>query len=782
VSVGAANTSQVAVLGPRGRASLSPASEARPGARLVAFGLLALYGVLEWRTMLYPGVLGRLLGLFVLAMLLAAGRPVIARRSRPLAAAATIVALVAALPLAGVPVSWVIHLRIAVTARAIGHGLSALPQVLVPYSGANPRVTQVMILGAAVLLFDAALLVAFAPGRMEDLRRAGAALPLIALAAVPTTLVRPSTPYLDGALLFALVVAFMWCEKIGSRRLGGAVGLGAVAVIVALFVAPALDQHKPWFNYRALAGSLSPTPVDAFDWSQGYGPIDWPRSGRIVLAIRASHKEYWKTENLDTFNGAGWSSQGPVLGAQSTPRLYASAINEWTQTISVTLKDMHSPEVIGAGTSTEPALPQGVSPQSSPGTWTAGSDLVPNQNYQLTVYAPQPSDAQLAAAGADYAALASGYRAIELPPAPGTPSSSSHFLTGEKATGDQPALVFPAFHSGGAIRSSGGPRHLDGAELIAGSRYYEPIYRLAQQLTRGASTPLQYVQAVERYLAEGFAYNENPPRSSYPLYTFLLSSHRGYCQQFAGAMALLLRMGGVPARVAVGFSHGRFDVKSGQWLVTDYDAHAWVEAWFPHYGWVTFDPTPAADPALANNPPAAAGAALAASAAPAASISAAKTHGGARSAARRQHGSSGGRGSSHGGSIASDGLPWIVALVAVTLIGLLLAATKPLRSSDAMVTELEGALRRIGRPLPGGATLTWLERRVGGSADAAAYVRALRMARFGDDAGLPSAGERRALRRALRLGQGPLGALRSLWALPPRWVAPRRRGTGHRPA
>ncbi|HEY2653668.1 MAG TPA: hypothetical protein VGI50_17225, partial [Solirubrobacteraceae bacterium] len=170
MSVGAANTSQVAVLGPRGRASLSPASEARPGARLVAFGLLALYGVLEWRTMLYPGVLGRLLGLFVLAMLLAAGRPVIARRSRPLAAAATIVALVAALPLAGVPVSWVIHVRIAVTARAIGHGLSALPQVLVPYSGANPRVTQVMILGAAVLLFDAALLVAFAPGRMEDLR------------------------------------------------------------------------------------------------------------------------------------------------------------------------------------------------------------------------------------------------------------------------------------------------------------------------------------------------------------------------------------------------------------------------------------------------------------------------------------------------------------------------------------------------------------------------------------------------------------------------------------
>jgi Transglutaminase-like superfamily len=780
VSVGAASTSQVAVLGPRGRASLSPASEARPGARLVAFGLLALYGVLEWKTLLYPGVLGRLLGMFVLAMLLAAGRPSIARRSRLLAAAATVVALVAVFPLAGVPLSWVFHLRIAVTARAIGHGLSALPQVLVPYSGANPRVTLVMLLGAAVLLFDAALLMAFAPGRMEDLRRAGAALPLIALAAVPTTLVRPSTPYLDGALLFALVVGFMWCEKIGRRRAGGALGLGAAAVIAALFVAPALDQHKPWFNYRALAGSLSPTPIDAFDWSQGYGPIDWPRSGRVVLAIRASHKEYWKTENLDTFNGVGWA-QDPVAGA--TPSPDARALRQWTEPVEVTVKDMRSSNVVGAGISlTEPYLPQGVSPGVGPGTYTAQSDLVPGQNYQLTVYAPEPSDAQLAAAGADYAGLASGYRAIELPPTPGTPSSSSNFLTGEKASGNQPVLVFPAFHSGGAIRSFGGPGHLDGAELIAASRYYRPIYQLAQELTRGASTPFQYAQAVERYLAQNDAYNESPPHSGYPLYTFLLTSHRGYCQQFAGSMALLLRMGGVPARVAVGFTHGRYDSKSGQWLVTDYDAHAWVEVWFPHYGWVTFDPTPAADPALANNPPAAAGAALAASGAPAASISAAKTHGGSRSAAHRQHGSSGAGGSSHGGSIADDGLPWIAALVAVIVIGLLLVATKPLRSSDAMVTELEGALRRIGRPLPGGATLTWLERRVGGSADAAAYVRALRMARFGDGAGLPSAGERRALRRALRLGQGPLGTLRSVWALPPRWVAPRGRGPRRRPA
>ena len=58
-------------------------------------------------------------------------------------------------------------------------------------------------------------------------------------------------------------------------------------------------------------------------------------------------------------------------------------------------------------------------------------------------------------------------------------------------------------------------------------------------------------------------------------------------------MALLLRMGGVPARVSAGFTSGYLRVsRLNQWAVSDLDAHAWVEAWFPSYGWVRFDPTP----------------------------------------------------------------------------------------------------------------------------------------------------------------------------------------------
>ena len=64
-----------------------------------------------------------------------------------------------------------------------------------------------------------------------------------------------------------------------------------------------------------------------------------------------------------------------------------------------------------------------------------------------------------------------------------------------------------------------------------------------------------------------------------PLESFLFTDRAGYCQQFSGAMALLLRMGGVPARVAEGFAPGIFDTKKRRYVVHDFDAHSWVEAY-----------------------------------------------------------------------------------------------------------------------------------------------------------------------------------------------------------
>ena len=95
----------------------------------------------------------------------------------------------------------------------------------------------------------------------------------------------------------------------------------------------------------------------------------------------------------------------------------------------------------------------------------------------------------------------------------------------------------------------------------------------------------------------GFRYTNHPPVfPDAPLVGFVAQSRAGYCQHFAGAMALMLRYLGVPARVAVGFSSGTYQPKQGVWTVTDHDAHAWVEAWFRGYGWLPFDPTPSGRP------------------------------------------------------------------------------------------------------------------------------------------------------------------------------------------
>src|SRR5258708_5931219 len=99
-----------------------------------------------------------------------------------------------------------------------------------------------------------------------------------------------------------------------------------------------------------------------------------------------------------------------------------------------------------------------------------------------------------------------------------------------------------------------------------------------------------------------------------------------------------------------------------------------------------------------------------------------------------------------------------VALIAVLVLGgLALAAflTRPLGPGESELAELERAFARAGRPLGRDTTLLGLERRLAASPDAARYVRALRVARFGEAAERPSKRARRALRAQLRMGLGP---------------------------
>ncbi|MCA0143586.1 DUF3488 and transglutaminase-like domain-containing protein [Blastococcus sp. LR1] len=120
---------------------------------------------------------------------------------------------------------------------------------------------------------------------------------------------------------------------------------------------------------------------------------------------------------------------------------------------------------------------------------------------------------------------------------------------------------------------------------------------LTAELTADAATPYERVLRIQEYLTDrrnGFTYSlsTSPGTSGDDLVDFLRLK-RGYCEQYAGAMAVLVRQAGLPSRVALGYTPGSVQDDRSR-LVTSDDAHAWVEVFFQGYGWVAFDPTPIA--------------------------------------------------------------------------------------------------------------------------------------------------------------------------------------------
>lgn len=118
-----------------------------------------------------------------------------------------------------------------------------------------------------------------------------------------------------------------------------------------------------------------------------------------------------------------------------------------------------------------------------------------------------------------------------------------------------------------------------------------------QQLIANESNDFDRASAIWRYFTaqNGFVYDTKtaPANDADALADFILNGKRGFCEQFASAMAVMLRVAGIPSRVAIGFTPG---VPVNDYLsITTQDAHAWVEAYFGDKGWVTFDPTPLSD-------------------------------------------------------------------------------------------------------------------------------------------------------------------------------------------
>ncbi|MBI2862526.1 MAG: hypothetical protein HYX89_06880 [Chloroflexi bacterium] len=123
----------------------------------------------------------------------------------------------------------------------------------------------------------------------------------------------------------------------------------------------------------------------------------------------------------------------------------------------------------------------------------------------------------------------------------------------------------------------------------------ERVRSLALAITQGRTTAYEKAKAIEDYLTTNYGYDlDIPPlRPGQEVSDVLLfQDRRGFCQQFATTMVVLLRITGIPARVVTGYAPGAYNPITGLFAVRARDAHSWVEVPFDRYGWVPFNPTP----------------------------------------------------------------------------------------------------------------------------------------------------------------------------------------------
>jgi transglutaminase-like putative cysteine protease len=768
----------------RGGGESRRSAGSRLGVELALFAALGALGVSQWSRLVADPPLGGLL--LALALVIAGGAAVGAigaRRERlpypRLASVAIVLCTTAAAMVAvGLPARLLLPGNWAELIDNLSLGLAGIEDTEMPYDGGDVWLRLTLMLGAPLLLGLAAAL-AFWPARRRTPGRILALGVLVLVYGIAVTLDSPPAELAWGVVLLLLAAAWLWVPRLAPRRAAVALATAAGAGLLALPVAAVLDTEAPWWDYESWDWFGRDREV-TFDWNHSYGPLDWPQEGTTLLEVRSVKPLYWKASVLDRFDGFTWQrahGDDALSAAErlARPRVPGARLPDlhrnWLTQASFEVESLESGLAIGAGTPQAIQGVEGVS-ISSDGTSVAEQPLQTGDEYSVVAYVPQPNERRLRRAPARYPAERFGQTTLVGLPATVEPTADAGPTSSSAGPGE---AVDEAAATGGFAPSRAramplwGTRDPDARAAVLGSPY-AGVYRLARRLTAGAATPYAAVRAVEDHLRQGYDYSPTVPDRTYPLAGFLFADESGYCQQFAGTMALMLRMVGIPARVVSGFAPGSLDEERGVYEVRDTDAHSWVEVYFRGIGWVTFDPTPAAAPAASQTLNAGLGTFFRGRGA-----IPAEGRGRARSLERALEGGA-------LGPIGDDRGPW--ATIALALLGTAaLAATaagivfmrrrRTLLSGeavDAQLDEFRRALTRLGWSVPPAPTLLGLEQRFHGAGRTAVagYAAGLRAHRYAPEAPAPPGpAARRALRRALRGSGGLRRRLRALLAIPP---------------
>jgi transglutaminase-like putative cysteine protease len=374
----------------------------------------------------------------------------------------------------------------------------------------------------------------------------------------PATLASEANGMGIAILLSVLVVlAGTGTRRVPRLAIPVALAVALVALVATGSSAVAKDGLVRWQQWDFYDAPDEPVSV-AYVWNAQYGGISFPAKRTTVLEVEAPRRSlYWRAAVLDFFGDDRWLEAD--LADVPAPR--GALVRQ-----DVTVKALSDTRLVGA------TVPVRFDAGDVPLVRGAGAARVPGGlargfRYSVWSHAPQPTPAQLRVSPPVYPTTIAG-----------------EFLD------VWPGVAMPSFGAGERAAAEA----LDAHPEIA---RYTQLEKAAFAVAGRARSPYGATVALERWFlgSGGFTYTNHPALFPYaPLVGFVAQTRAGYCQHFAGAMALMLRYLGVPARVAVGFSSGTYDAGRRVWTVTDHDAHAWVEAWFRGYGWLAFDPTPAA--------------------------------------------------------------------------------------------------------------------------------------------------------------------------------------------
>jgi transglutaminase-like putative cysteine protease len=378
-----------------------------------------------------------------------------------------------------------------------------------------------------------------------------------------------------GALLWRAVLAagaFCAALVILTSVLPGTVTSGEAQRAWRVLRSPFASIRESW---QDAFSTINAPPGTSGSFATRGVRVGGPRSlgNALVMRVRSPRSEYWRAVAFDRYTGRNWQNTvgeraRAVLGVATAEqaRSYVPANEPLIQA------ELRSRELITQTVTLAQGRTDGLIMVTGQLAWAAVPLQVQSGILSNTSGETLPNYTEISSAVADISLEAGTF----------------YTITTYLSTVDQRSLREAGTNYPDWVRE---------AYLQLPDTLPIRVRERAQEIVDAAGATTAYDQAVALQNAlRVLAYDERraaPPEDRDWVDYFLFDSQRGYCDDFASAMVVMLRSLDVPTRWVQGYAGGELDTDTSEWVISESVAHSWVEVYFPGYGWQRFEPTPA---------------------------------------------------------------------------------------------------------------------------------------------------------------------------------------------